>query len=127
MKIKTGLIILACGTLFPFFAQAITETTTTTTAAQTSTPVALINPLGETDVRIIIAKVISAALSIVGSLALLMVVYGGVLWLTSRGDQKQIQKGKDTLTWAAMGIVIIFASYAIVNALVTGITAGTIS
>lgn len=94
-----------------------------------SRAVELINPLGAEakDVRVLFARVISAALSILGSFALLMVVYGGVLWMTSRGDTKQITKGKDTLTWALLGIVVIFASYAIVNALITGITTGTIT
>lgn len=103
--------ILVLGTMLPNAASAVT----------------LINPLGETDVRVLFGRVISAALSIVGSIALLMVVYGGVLWLTSRGDAKMIQKGKDTLTWAVMGIAIIFAAYAIVNALITGITTGKIT
>ncbi len=89
--------------------------------------VELVNPLGEEDVRVIIGKVISAALSVVGTLALLMFVYGGVLWLTSRGDTKMVQKGKDTLMWATLGIVIIFASYVIVNALIVGITTGSAS
>jgi hypothetical protein len=96
------------------------------TAPKFAYAVALINPLGETDVRVIFARVISAALSIVGSLALLMFVYGGVMWLTSRGDTKQVDKGKQTLIWATLGIVIIFASYVIVNALITGITTGKI-
>lgn len=87
--------------------------------------VTLINPLGETDVRVILGRVISAALSIVGTLALLMFVYGGVLWMTSRGDTKQVTKGKDTITWAVLGLVIIFASYTLVNALIVGITTGT--
>lgn len=86
----------------------------------------LINPLGETDVRLIFGRVISGALSIVGSFALLMFVYGGVLWLTSRGDQKQITKGKDTLTWATLGLVIIFGSYILVNSLITGLTTGSV-
>lgn len=90
-----------------------------------STP--LINPLGETDVRLIFARVISAALSIVGSFALLMFVYGGVLWMTSHGDPKMVTKGKDTITWAVLGLVVIFASYAIVNALIVGITTGVAS
>ena len=94
-------------------------------ARAASTP--LINPLGETDVRLIFARVISAALSIVGSFALLMFIYGGVLWMTSRGDSKQVTKGKDTITWAILGLVIIFASYAIVNAVILGVTTGVAS
>jgi hypothetical protein len=89
----------------------------------------LINPLGDDvkDIRLLFARVISAALSIVGSFALLMVIYGGVLWLTSRGEPKPVQKGKDTLTWALLGLVIIFSSYVIVNALITGITTGAVA
>ncbi len=89
--------------------------------------VALVNPLGNDvlDVRLLFARVISAALSIVGSLALLMFVYGGVLWMTSRGETKQVTKGKDTIMWATLGLVIIFASYTLVAALIQGITTGS--
>ena len=86
--------------------------------------VALVNPLGETDVRVLFGRVIAGALSVIGSFALLMFVYGGVLWMTSRGDTKQVQKGKDTLTWAILGLVIIFSAYVLVNALIAGITTG---
>lgn len=86
--------------------------------------VALVNPLGETDVRVLFGRVIAAALSVIGSFALLMFVYGGVLWLTSAGSDKQIKKGKDTITWAVLGLVVIFSAYVLVNALITGITTG---
>lgn len=87
--------------------------------------VALVNPLGETDVRVIMGRVIAGALSIIGSFALLMFVYGGVLWMTSRGEEKQVKKGKETITYAVLGLVIIFSSYVLVNALITGITTGS--
>ena len=92
-------------------------------AADSASTVALKNPLGDiTDIRLIIARVISAALSLVGSFALLMFVYGGVFWLTSRGETKAIQKGKDTITWAVLGLVIIFSAYVIVNTIISGLT-----
>ena len=95
-------------------------------AATSTSSVTLINPLGDDarDVRVLFGRVISAALSIVGGLSLLMFVYGGVLWMTSRGDSKQITTGKDTVTWATLGLVIIFASYTLVNALISGLTSG---
>lgn len=54
-------------------------------------------------------------LGISGSLILLMFVYGGFLWVTSRGDAKRIEKGKDTITQAVIGFAIILLSYSIVN------------
>ena len=86
--------------------------------------VTITNPLGESDPRLIIARVIQGALSISGSIALLMFVYGGVLWLTSMGVSGQVEKGKNILIWATLGIIVIASAYvavtAIFNALITG-------
>jgi hypothetical protein len=38
-----------------------------------------------------------------------------VLWMTSLGNTQQIEKGKETLKWATIGLMIIFASYAILS------------
>lgn len=74
------------------------------------------NPLGgTTDIRTIIGRVIKAALGISGSIALLMFVWGGMLWLTSGGSPERIKKGKDAIVWAVLGLVLIFGSYAILN------------
>ena len=89
--------------------------------------VELPNPLGEESVPKLIGRVISAALSVVGSLALLMFVYGGFLWLTSRGDPKQVGKGKDTIMWATLGLAIIFGAYVLVNTIIDAVATGGVS
>lgn len=89
--------------------------------------VSILNPLGETDVRVIIGRIISAALSIIGSIALLMFVYGGVLWLTSFGETAKVDKGKKILVWATLGLGMIVASYAVVNAIILGLSTGSVS
>jgi len=78
----------------------------------------LSNPLGDsasTDINILIGKIINAVLGIVGSLALLMFIYGGFIWMTARGNNEAIKKGKDVLVWAIIGMIVIFASYAAVS------------
>lgn len=60
-------------------------------------------------------------LGITGSLALLFFVYGGFLFLTSRGNTEQVAKGKTVLTQAAIGIIIIFGAYIGVSFLVKAI------
>ncbi len=82
----------------------------------------LINPLGETDPRILIARIIKAILSILGSLSLLMLVYAGVLWITAQGDAKKVERGKHIMTWVVAGIALIAGSYVIVNALIAAFT-----
>jgi len=82
------------------------------------------NPLGSGDItiQILIGKVINATLGIVGSLALLMFIYGGFTWMMASGNQQAVQKGKDILTWATVGLVVIFASYALVNFVLTAVS-----
>ena len=77
------------------------------------------NPLGGNhefrDPRKIIGMAISGAMSILGSLALAMFVYGGFVWMLSRGNPEKGKKGTDILIWAFIGLIIIFSSYAIVS------------
>ena len=69
----------------------------------------------------LIGKIISAVLGVSGSLALLMFVYGGFTWMLSGGNSEKVTKGKNTLVWAAIGLVVIFSSYAMVKAVFTGL------
>ncbi len=76
----------------------------------------LTNPLGTgTTPQALIGRIINAVLGIVGSIALAMFIYGGFTWMTSSGNSEKVQKGKDILIWAALGLVVIFASYALVK------------
>lgn len=54
-------------------------------------------------------------LGIVGSLTLIMFVYGGFLFLFSGGNNDRVTKGKQTLTNATIGLFIVFLSYMIVG------------
>jgi hypothetical protein len=79
-------------------------------------PVNLENPapgLGN-DPNKLIGYVINAILGLVGSLALVMFIYGGLTWMLAGGSREKVQKGKDVLLWATIGLIVIFASYAIV-------------
>ncbi|OGF19470.1 hypothetical protein A3I35_02880 [Candidatus Falkowbacteria bacterium RIFCSPLOWO2_02_FULL_45_15] len=84
-------------------------------------PVSLTNPLTNTTGDVpggipgLIGRVINGVLGVVGSLALIMFIYGGLLWMTSGGNDEKVKQGKDVLIWATLGLFIIFASYALVN------------
>ena len=96
------------------------------TADSTSGTVKLCNPLtGNTtniEIPILLGKIINSVLGVVGSLALVMFIYGGITWMLSAGNQEQVTKGKNILIWAAVGIVIIFTSYALVKFVLTTVT-----
>lgn len=97
-------------------------TTKTTTPQTSSGSVSLENPLGEkTTVEEIIGRVISAALGVVGSLALLMFIYGGFTWMMAGGNTEAVTKGRNILMWAAIGLVVIFTSYTLVRFVITSL------
>ena len=87
------------------------ETVTTTTAS----PITLTNPLSVSTPQALIGKVIESILGVVGSIALLMFVFGGLTWMLSAGSPEKVKKGRDIIIWAAIGLVIIFLAYALVR------------
>ncbi|HOZ53132.1 MAG TPA: pilin [bacterium] len=131
-KNKVGLVLLIFFTVVSFSflsvnlakAQGATSSTPNSGVDNTSnTPnsgggssvVSLNNPLGTASIPEIIGRVISAALGIVGSLALIMFIYGGITWMTAAGNEQNVTKGKNIIIWATLGLVVIFSSYAIVR------------
>lgn len=86
--------------------------------------VKLPNPLGNNvTVPILIGRVINSVLGIVGSLALIMFVYGGITWMTASGNEQSVTKGRNIIMWAALGLVVIFSSYALVRFVIQAIGA----
>ena len=79
--------------------------------------VTLNNPLGDNakEPNALIGKLINGALGLVGSIALVMFIYGGLVWMTAMGAADKITKGKDIILWATIGLIVIFSAYALVN------------
>jgi hypothetical protein len=57
----------------------------------------------------------NAILGIVGSLALLMFVYGGFMFLISSGNSEKVTKARGIVIAAVVGLAIVFASYLIIQ------------
>ena len=77
--------------------------------------VCLSNPLNVDSPQALIGSIINAALGIIGSIALIIFIYGGFVWLTSGGNAQKVTQGQHILMWAAIGLVVIFLSYALVK------------
>ena len=71
-----------------------------------------------------VKNVITGVLGVIGVLALIAFIFGGITWMTSGGESAKIQKGKNMMIWAVMGIVIIFSAYAILSFIFTTLGAG---
>jgi hypothetical protein len=84
----------------------------------------LTNPLSgnPTQVPEILGRVIKAAMGIIGSLALLMFVYGGFQWLISAGNAEKVKTGTQTMVWAAIGVILVFSSYLLLDTFIEYLT-----
>ncbi len=69
--------------------------------------------LAQADPRTIIGRIIQIALSFLGVIALILVIYAGFLWTTSGGDEDKITDAKRILKNAVIGLVIILSSWSI--------------
>jgi hypothetical protein len=83
--------------------------------------VKLDNPITAKTIPEIFGNGIKVTTGIMGSLALLVFVYGGAVWLTSAGNPEKVKKGTAAMVWAVLGIVVIFSSYAIINLVLNGL------
>ncbi len=67
------------------------------------------------DVPTLAGSIIGTALSMIGVLFFVLMVYGGFLWMIARGNEEQVRKAKDTIIEATIGLIVVLSSYAITN------------
>jgi hypothetical protein len=68
-----------------------------------------------TSVPTLVGSIINAALGLMGIIFFFIIFYSGFRWMTARGNSDAIEKSKDAILSAAIGLVIILAAYAITN------------
>ncbi len=75
-------------------------------------------------VPIIFTNFVNWLLVFGGVVALFYIIYSGIKFVRSGGDQEKVKSARETLTYAIIGLIIIFLSFGIVNviAALTGTT-----
>lgn len=63
--------------------------------------------------------IVNTMLFILGILAVIMIIFSGVKYVTSAGDASRVKSAKDTLTYAIVGLIVAILAYSIVNFVVT--------
>jgi hypothetical protein len=65
------------------------------------------------DPDIIIGSIIKTLISFLGVIFFILVVYGGFMWMTARGNEPQIESAKKIITNSIIGLVVVMFAYAI--------------
>jgi len=68
---------------------------------------------GDSVLSDLIGLIISVALSLVGVIFLVLMIYSGYNWMTAQGEEEKVTKAKETITRAIIGLIVVIGSYAI--------------
>lgn len=85
-----------------------------------------VNDCGLNEIMQTVVNFTQLLLGLTGSLALLAFLYGGVLWIISAGKSEMVEKGKQAITAAVIGLVIMLTSWLIVNTTIAALTKGQV-
>src|SRR3989339_2157923 len=105
------LALLMSSFLFPVFVFAQPDYTGELDAAGTAVYGSSNSMQG--NVYYIVGSIISVLISLIGVIFLILLIYAGFLWMTAGGNEKQVEKAKDMMLRAVVGLVILLASYSL--------------
>lgn len=88
-------------------------------AKPTSAPSQLFGP------NSIFVTITNIMLFIIGAIAVIMLIVGGIRYVVSAGDQNAVTSAKNTILYAIIGIVVAFLAYAAVNFVSNQLQTGT--
>tara|TARA_B100000315_G_scaffold120503_1_gene110405 strand:+ start:879 stop:1259 length:381 start_codon:yes stop_codon:yes gene_type:complete len=69
----------------------------------------------EAPIVLFILDIINFITRIVGAIAMLLIIIGGLMMIVAQGEEHLLQKGKDTLIAAVFGLIIVMFSYIVVR------------
>jgi hypothetical protein len=67
----------------------------------------------DSDLPSIVGDIIATILSIISIFFIMLLIYGGYLWMTARGNESQTTKAKELIQAAVIGLIIMVSAYAI--------------
>lgn len=70
--------------------------------------------LGTADLKTTVINIISWVLGILALVAVVMIIYGGFVWLTAGGNEEKVESAKKTIGAAVIGLIVVLLAWAIV-------------
>ena len=74
----------------------------------------------------VFTRITNTALLIIGLVSVVMLLYGGLRYIISGGDNKKVTDAKNTVLYAIIGLIIAILAYAIVNFVLNAIGVPTV-
>lgn len=81
--------------------------------------------LGTSDLKQVVINIIKWILGVMSLVVVIMIIYGGFIWMTAGGNVEKVKKAKKIITRAVIGLVIVLLAWAIVLFVVRFVTNST--
>src|SRR6266480_4387403 len=78
-------------------------------------PISIPNPIDAFDPNSLFGRIVDGLLVWAGAVALLFIILGGFRYMISLGNPESVDKARQTVLYAILGLIIIFVSYLIVS------------
>lgn len=73
------------------------------------------------DLASTIVAIINAVVGVLALVCVVVIIIGGVNYMTSSGDAGKVKKAKDTILYGVIGLIVCVLAFAIVNFVITNI------
>ena len=70
----------------------------------------------------VFTQITNTVLYVVGIVSVIMLIYGGLRYVTSGGDSKKVTDAKNTILYAIIGLIISILAFSIVNFVINAVT-----
>jgi len=81
--------------------------------------------IGTADIRDTIASIINVAMGLLGTIAVVIILFGGFKWMTSSGEKEKVEEARKLIIAGVVGLVIILSAYAIAQFVISSLLKGT--
>ena len=78
----------------------------------------------ETDLKGNVISILNGVIGVLSFVAVVVIIIGGVTYMTSSGDAGKVKKAKDTILYGVIGLVVCVLAFAIVNFVISNIIGG---
>lgn len=118
-KVRLGAIYTAMCVGLVAVPLVATAAVSATPLSQAQSGVNGVGGSGGTTLPAFITSIINILLFLIGAIAVIMIIVGGIRYVTSNGEQASITGAKNTILYAVVGLVVAVMAYAIVNFVLT--------
>lgn len=74
----------------------------------------------------LVGSILNILFSVLGLVFLGLMVYGGMLWLLSEGEEKKVSKARGFIFHSLLGLILVLAAFSITSFVVQQLTQQTI-